>query len=54
MLQEGRSRVRVSDEVDFFNLPNSTSSTMTLGSTQPLTEMRIKKFLGVKAVGAYG
>jgi hypothetical protein len=27
------------DEVDFFNLPNSSSRTMALGSTQPLTEM---------------
>jgi hypothetical protein len=35
------------DEVDFFfNLPNPSSRTMALGSTQPLTEMRI--FLGVK------
>jgi hypothetical protein len=25
------------DEVDFFNLPNSFSRTMVLGSTQPLT-----------------
>jgi hypothetical protein len=27
------------DEVDFFNLPNPSSRTMALGSTQPLTEM---------------
>jgi hypothetical protein len=27
------------DEVDIFNLPNFSSSTMALGSTQPLTEM---------------
>jgi hypothetical protein len=39
MLQAGRSPVRVPDEVDFFNLPNSSSRTMVLGSTQPLTEM---------------
>jgi hypothetical protein len=26
-------------EVNFFNLPNPTSSIMALGSTQPLTEM---------------
>jgi hypothetical protein len=37
--QAGRSPVRVRDEVDFFNLPNPSSRTMALGSTQPLTEM---------------
>jgi hypothetical protein len=39
MLQAGRSPVRIPDEVDFFNLPNPCSRTITLGSTQPLTEM---------------
>jgi hypothetical protein len=39
MLQAGRSPVRVPDEVDFFNLPNPSSRTMALRSTQPLTEM---------------
>jgi hypothetical protein len=39
MLQAGRSPVRIPDEVDFFNLPNPSSRTMALGSTQPLTEM---------------
>jgi hypothetical protein len=39
MLQTGRSPVRVPDEVDSFNLPNISSRTMVLGSTQPLTEM---------------
>jgi hypothetical protein len=39
MLQTGRSSIRVPDEVDFFNLPNPSSRTMALGSTQPLTEM---------------
>jgi hypothetical protein len=39
MLQAGRSPVRVLDEVDFFNLPNPSSRTMVLESTQPLTEM---------------
>jgi hypothetical protein len=35
--------VLISDEVtEFFNLPNLSSSTMALGSTQHLTEMRIK------------
>jgi hypothetical protein len=32
------------DEVDFFNLPNSSSSTMALMSTQPLTEMSTRTF----------
>jgi hypothetical protein len=39
MLQAGRSPVRVPDDVDFFKLPNPSSSTMALGPTQPLTEM---------------
>jgi hypothetical protein len=39
MLQAGRSPVPVADEGDFFNLPNSSTRTMALGSTQPLTEM---------------
>jgi hypothetical protein len=39
VLQAGRSPVRVPDKVDLFNLPNPSSRTMTLGSTQPLTEM---------------
>jgi hypothetical protein len=39
MLQARRSPVRVPDEVDFFNLPNPSSRTMALGSTQPPTEM---------------
>jgi hypothetical protein len=39
MLQAGRSPVRAPDEVDFFRLPNPSSCTMALGSTQPLTEM---------------
>jgi hypothetical protein len=37
MLQTGRSRDQIPDEVNFFNLPNPSSRTMTLGSTQPLT-----------------
>jgi hypothetical protein len=36
MLQAGRSRDRIPDEVDFFKLPNPSSHTMALGSTQPL------------------
>jgi hypothetical protein len=31
--------------VDFFNLPNPSSRNMTLESTQPLTEMSIRKIL---------
>jgi hypothetical protein len=34
------------DEVDFFNLPNHSSRTMALGSTQPLTEMSTRKIPG--------
>jgi hypothetical protein len=33
-------------EVDFFNLPNYSSHTMALGSTQPLPEMSTRNFLG--------
>jgi hypothetical protein len=32
----------------FFNLPNPSSRTMALGSTQPLTEMSIRNLRGVK------
>jgi hypothetical protein len=48
MLQAGRSPVRVPDEVDFFNLPNSSSRTMALRSTQPLTKMSTRKLPGGK------
>jgi hypothetical protein len=41
MLQARRSPVRVPDEVDFFNLPNPSSCTIALGSTQPLTERNL-------------
>jgi hypothetical protein len=34
------------DEVDFYNLPNPSSRTVSLGSTQPLTEMSTKKLPG--------
>jgi hypothetical protein len=44
VLQAGRSLVRIPDEMDFFNLPNPSSHTMVLGSTQPLTEMSIRNF----------
>jgi hypothetical protein len=39
MLQAGMSPVRILDKVNFFNLPNPSSHTMALGSTQPLTEI---------------
>jgi hypothetical protein len=48
MLQAGRSQVRVPDEVDFFNLPNPSSPTMALGSTQSLSQMSTRKFPGGK------
>jgi hypothetical protein len=48
MLQAGRSPVRVPDEVDFFNLPNPSSRTMALGSTQPLIEVSIRNLAGGK------
>jgi hypothetical protein len=46
MLQAGRSPVRVPDKVDFFNLPNPSSRTMALESTQPLTEMSTRNLPG--------
>jgi hypothetical protein len=48
MLQAVRSRVRVPDEVDLFNLPNASSLIMALGSTQPLTEMSTRNLPGDK------
>jgi hypothetical protein len=48
MLQAGRSPVRVLNEVDFSNLPNPSSRTMALGSTQPLTEMSARNLPGGK------
>jgi hypothetical protein len=40
MLQTGRSRVRFrTRSLDFFNLPNPSSSIIALGSIQPLTEI---------------
>jgi hypothetical protein len=46
MLQAGRSPVQVPDEVDFLNLHIPSSCTMTLGLTQPLTEMSTRNFPG--------
>jgi hypothetical protein len=48
MLQTGRSPVRIPDKVDFFNLPNPSSRTMALWSTQPLTEMSTRNLPGGK------
>jgi hypothetical protein len=48
MLQAGRSPVRVPDKVDFFNLCNTSSRTMALGSTHPLTEMSTRILPGGK------
>jgi hypothetical protein len=46
MLHAERSPVRVPDDVDIFNLPNPSSRTMSLRSTQPLTEMSTRNFPG--------
>jgi hypothetical protein len=48
MLQAGRSSIRVPDEINFFNLPNPSSRTMALGSTQSITEMSTRNFPGDK------
>jgi hypothetical protein len=48
MLQAGRSPVRFPDDVDFFNIPNPSSRTMALGSTQPLREMSTRNLPGGK------
>jgi hypothetical protein len=48
MLQDRRSRFGVPMEWIFFNLPNPSSRTMTLGSTQCLTEMSIRNLPGDK------
>jgi hypothetical protein len=40
------------DEVDFFNLPNPSSRTVALGSTQPLTEMNTRNLPGGKGLPA--
>jgi hypothetical protein len=49
MLQVGRSRDPVSMRCIFFNffsLPDNSSRTMALGSTQPLTEMNTRNSPG--------
>jgi hypothetical protein len=48
MLQAGRSLVRDPDEVEFFNWANSSSRTMALELTQPLTEMSTRNLPGGK------
>jgi hypothetical protein len=47
MLQAGRSQVQFPiKSLDFFNLPNPSSRTMALGSTQPVTEMSTRNVPG--------
>jgi hypothetical protein len=46
MPQAGRSPVRVPDEVAILNLPNPSSRTMVLSSTQTRTEMSTRNFPG--------
>jgi hypothetical protein len=48
MLQAGRSPVQIPDEVDLFNLPNPSSRTVALESTQHLTEMSTRNLPGGK------
>jgi hypothetical protein len=53
MLQAGRSRVRFPmRSLDFFNWPNPSSRTVSLGLTQPLTEMSIRNLPGGKGRSA--
>jgi hypothetical protein len=46
MLQAERSSVGVRMRWIFFNLPDPSSHTMALGSTQPLTEMSTRNLSG--------
>jgi hypothetical protein len=47
MLRAGRLRVQVPVKwILFFNLPNPSSRTMALGSTQPLTETGTRNLPG--------
>jgi hypothetical protein len=48
MLQAGRTRDCVPMRWIFFNLPNPSSRTMALGSTQALTEMSTRNLSGGK------
>jgi len=54
-LQAGRSRVRLPMvSLEIFIDIILPAALVALGSTQPLTEMSTRYFLGVKAAGAYG
>jgi hypothetical protein len=46
MLQAGSSRVLVQMKWIFFNLPNTSSRTIALGSTESLTEMSTRNLPG--------
>jgi hypothetical protein len=48
MLQAVWSPIRVPDEVDILNFPNTYSRTMALGSTQSLTEISTRNLPGGK------
>jgi hypothetical protein len=49
MLQAGRLRIRFPmRSLEFFDLPNPSSCTMALGSTQSVTEMSIRNLPGDK------
>jgi hypothetical protein len=49
MLQDRKVADTIPDEViGFFNVPNPSSRTMALGSTQPVTEMSIRNLPGSK------
>jgi hypothetical protein len=52
-LQTGRSRVPIPMRLSFFDLPNPSSRTMALGSTQPLTEVSARNLPeGYRMAGA--
>jgi hypothetical protein len=53
MLQAGRSRVRIEiGVIGFLSGPNPSSLTVTLGSSEPVTEMSTRNFPGVKGWAA--
>jgi hypothetical protein len=53
MLQAVGSRVRVPmKQFKLFNVPNLSSRTMSLGFTQPLTELSPRRYSGGKARSA--
>jgi hypothetical protein len=56
MLEAGSSRVRFPMSLlNFFNVPNPSSPTITLEVTDPLTEMSTRNLRGgLNRVGAYG